>query len=133
MNKVVLQCLYSQCQSTVFGSALHQTLAACPGSALDALDTLPPLIRHQGLRKRNNVMSIHGAHSASVSVSTSRKLARRSAAGSVVRSARPTRSVPYLVLSKTHSTITSYSTTFATSTSISKPAFTFEFLNSTVI
>lgn len=48
----MLQCLYSQCQTTQFGSALHHTLSACPNAGIDAVDALPPLIRNQRLRKR---------------------------------------------------------------------------------
>lgn len=92
--QVVLQCLYSQCQTTQFGSALHQTLSACSDSAMDTLDALPPLIRHQGLRKRGSP-SI-GYASGHLSGSTIHSVARRSVSASAYVSARPTRSVGHL-------------------------------------
>ena len=121
--QVVLQCLYSQCQTTVFGSALHHTLLACPSSALDIFDTLPPLIRHQGLRKRSGVLRMYnaGGQSASASASTIHKLARRSAAGSAIASALPTRNVPNLS-SRSSLAVTSYSAPFITTTSSPRPA-----------
>ncbi|CAD6592940.1 MAG: hypothetical protein ASARMPRED_006854 [Alectoria sarmentosa] len=93
-QSVVLQCLYSQCQTTQFGFALHQTLSACSGSGMDTLDALPPLIRHQGLRKRGSP-SI-GYASGHLSGSTIHSVARRSVSASAYVSARPTRSVGHL-------------------------------------
>ena len=92
--QVVLQCLYSQCQTTQFGSALHQTLSACFDSGMDTLDALPPLIRHQGLRKRGSP-SI-GYASGHLSASAIHSVARRSVGASAYVSARPTRSVGHL-------------------------------------
>ena len=105
MLQVVLQCLYSQCQTTQFGSALHHALLECSNPETDTPDFLPPLIRHQGLRKRGSQLT------ASVSapgqfrlVSASAKIAAHSVArrsvlaSAFVRySARPTRSVAYPV------------------------------------
>ena len=91
---MVLQCLYSQCQTTQFGSALHQTLLACSDSGMDILDALPPLIRHQGLRKRGSP-SI-GYASGHLSASAIHSVARRSVSASAHMSARPTRSVGHL-------------------------------------
>ena len=88
---MVLQCLYSQCQTTQFGSALHQTLTACSDLGVDTFDALPPLIRHQGLRKRGSP-SI-GYVSGRLSASATHSVARRSVSASAYVSARPTRSV----------------------------------------
>lgn len=92
--QVVLQCLYSQCQTTQFGSALHQTLSACTDHGMDTLDALPPLIRHQGLRKRGSP-SI-GYATGHLSASAIHSVARRSVSASAYVSARPTRSVGHL-------------------------------------
>lgn len=92
--QVVLQCLYSQCQTTQFGSALHQTLSACSGSGMDTLDASPPLIRHQALRKRGS--SNIGYASGHLSASAIHSVARRSVSASAYVSARPTRSVGHL-------------------------------------
>ena len=89
--KVVLQCLYSQCQTSQFGSALHQTLSACSDSAVDTLDALPPLIRHPGLRKRGSPSN--GYVSGQLSASAIHSVARRSVSASAYVSTRPTRSV----------------------------------------
>lgn len=93
-QSVVLQCLYSQCQTTQFGSALHQTLSACSGSGMDTLDASPPLIRHQALRKRGS--SNIGYASGHLSASAIHSVARRSVSASAYVSARPTRSVGHL-------------------------------------
>ena len=87
--QVVLQCLYSQCQTTQFGSAVHLTLSACSNSGMDALDALPPLIRHHGLRKRGSPSN--GYVSGHLSVSAIQSVARRSVSASAYVSARPTR------------------------------------------
>ena len=110
----MLQCLYSQCQTTQFGSALHQTLTACSDSGIDALDALPPLIRHQGLRKRGS-QSI-GYATGRLSASAVHSVARRSVSASAYVSARPTRSVGHLP-AHTHDLPTSL--TMATFTSSS--------------
>ena len=87
--QVVLQCLYSQCQTTQFGSAVHLTLSACSDSGMNALDALPPLIRHQGLRKRGSPSNDYvPGH---LSVSAVQSVARRSVSASAYISARPTR------------------------------------------
>ena len=100
--QVVLQCLYSQCQTTQFGSALHRTLSACSGFDANTLEVLPPLIRHQGLRKRG-IANIPGHVSASAvhsiarrSVSTVHSVTRRSVSASAFVSTRPTRRVSNL-------------------------------------
>lgn len=51
--QVVLQCLYSQCQTAQFGSALHHALSKCSSLETEIADISPPLLREQGLRKRN--------------------------------------------------------------------------------
>ena len=126
--KAILQCLYSQCQTSLFPTALHYALAACPSSAPDSSDTLPPLIRHQGLRNRNSPTRENrsGAQTASVSVSAHRLLARRSASSSVVVSSRPTRSIANLP-SKTHSLMTTFPATFVTSVSSTQASNTTPF------
>ena len=88
---MVLQCLYSQCQTTQFGSALHQALSACSDSGIDTLDASPPpLIRHQALRKRGSPSS--GYVSGHISASAIHSVARRSVSASAYVNARPTRS-----------------------------------------
>lgn len=91
--QAVLQCLYSQCQTTHFGSALHFALSQCAEYGLGTTDILPPLIRHQGLRKRAypdlKDLSVHAIASATHSV------ARRLASISAVPYPKPTRSAAY--------------------------------------
>ena len=107
--QLVLQCLYSQCQTTQFGSALHQTLLACSGPALDTLDALPPLIRHQGLRKRGSpTISYASGH---LSASAIHSVARRSVSASAYVSARPTRGLGHLP-ARLHDLPTSIPVTF---------------------
>lgn len=88
--QVVLQCLYSQCQTTQFGFALHQTLSACSDSEMGTLDAWPPLVGHKGFRKRGSASS--GYASAHLSASAIHSVARRSVSASAYVSARPTRS-----------------------------------------
>jgi hypothetical protein len=105
MLQVMLQCLYSQCQTTQFGSALHHALSRCSNPETDTPDFLPPLIRHQGLRKRGSQpMASVSAPGQFRLVSASAKVAAHSVArrsvlaSAFVRySARPTRSVAYPV------------------------------------
>ena len=92
--QMVLQCLYSQCQTTQFGFALHQTLSACSDSEMDTLNAWPPLVRHQGLRKRRSASS--GYASGHLSASALHSVARRSVSASAYVSARPTRSAGQL-------------------------------------
>ena len=89
--QVVLQCLYSQCRTTEFGSALHHALCECSDLGLDTSDFLPPLIRQQGLRRRANLDTIDATASASATHSVSRRYASVSAG---IHS-RPTRSADY--------------------------------------
>ncbi|KAI4110654.1 MAG: hypothetical protein LQ339_001231 [Xanthoria mediterranea] len=85
----VLQCLYSQCQTSQFGCALHHTMAHCFEEDSQTVQTLPALIRHQALRKRQ----IPGAYaSASVSSSAVHSVARGQLSASALDNARPTRS-----------------------------------------
>ena len=56
---------------------------------MNALDTLPPLIRNQGLRKRSSPSN--GYVSGHLSVSAVKSVARRSVSASAYVSARPTR------------------------------------------
>lgn len=89
-SQVVLQCLYSQCQTTQFGFALHRTLSACSDSEMDTLDAWPPLVGHKGSRKRGSASS--GYPSGHLSASAIHSVARRSVSASAYVSARPTRS-----------------------------------------
>lgn len=89
--QVVLQCLYSQCQTTQFGSALHHALSECSDYGVDASDFLPPLIRHEGLRKRTNLKVAY----ATVSASAIHSVSRRYASVSAGNNPRQTRSAAY--------------------------------------
>lgn len=115
--QVVLQCLYSQCQTTQFGSALHKTLSKCSDSGMDTLDALPPLIRHQGLRKRGSPTI--GNASGHLSASAVHSMARRSVSDYAYVSARPTRSVGHLP-AYTHDLPTSRSVAFPAPSSDAK-------------
>lgn len=92
--QVVLQCLYSQCQTTQFGSALHHTLSVCTDYGVDISDASPPLVRHQGIRKRGSP-SISSA-SGHLSASAIHSVARRSVSASAYGTTRPTRSIGHL-------------------------------------
>ena len=92
--QVVLQCLYSQCQTTQFGSALHHTLSVCTDYGVDISDVSPPLVRHQGIRKRGSP-SISSA-SGHLSSSAIHSVARRSVSASPYGTTRPTRSIGHL-------------------------------------
>lgn len=61
---------------------------------MDTLNALPPLIRHQGLRKRGSPTI--GYASGHLSASAIHSVARRSVSASAYVSARPTRSVGHL-------------------------------------
>ena len=76
----MLQCLYSQCQTSQFGSALHHTLKVCSSTHPNVLEIEPPLIRHQNLRKRGTILT--GIHSGYISASTVHSKARRSVSAS---------------------------------------------------
>lgn len=89
--QVVLQCLYSQCQTTQFGSAIHHALSECSDDGLDTFNFLPPLIRHQGLRKRASLDAVYATASASATHSVSRRYASVSAGSNP----HPTRSAAY--------------------------------------
>ena len=82
-TKAVLQCLYSQCPTTQFASAMHFALLTCSGTNMDTSDTLPPLIRHQGLRKRG--IPVTGVVSTHASASAVHSVLRRSVSGSAYR------------------------------------------------
>ena len=79
---MVLQCLYSQCQTAQFGVALHHALTACSKDLgnIDTSNALPPLIRQQGLRKRaepsNTLSARFSAPIRFVSVSAPPRVAR---------------------------------------------------------
>ena len=88
--QVVLQCLYSQCQTTRFGTALHQVLSACTDYETDTLDASPPIIRHQGLRKRGSPSNVYA--SGHLSATAAHSVARRSFSVSAYVNSRPTRS-----------------------------------------
>ena len=111
MHQIVLQCLYSQCHTAQFGSALHHTLFECTKYPPTSPDHLPPLLRHQGLRKRaiNNLAlasarPLASAHQAFASAQAIPSVPHRnfgpSAAANFIR---PTRSA-YFTASRTIST-----------------------------
>ena len=103
LEQTVLQCLYSQCHTAQFGSALHSTITRCSDYSSLVPDVLPPLIRHQGLRRRASSDNVQvsarpqasarpGAALASVTLSHSvqRRSVSASATASLIRSSRPT-------------------------------------------
>ena len=48
----VLQCLYVQCQTSQYALALHHALSRCSDYGSDTLQSTPPLLHNQRLRKR---------------------------------------------------------------------------------
>jgi hypothetical protein len=48
----VFQCLYSQCDTAQFGSALHHAISQCSGTGGEFLLTVPPVANHDVLRRR---------------------------------------------------------------------------------
>ncbi|QSZ30827.1 hypothetical protein DSL72_000385 [Monilinia vaccinii-corymbosi] len=48
----VFKCLYSQCDTAHFGSALHHTITQCVGVADNMLLAVPPISNHDSLRRR---------------------------------------------------------------------------------
>jgi hypothetical protein len=48
----VFQCLYSQCDTAHFGSALHYTLSQCSRIGGETVLLLPPISNHDSLRRR---------------------------------------------------------------------------------
>ena len=69
----MLKCLQSQCHTAQFGSALHHTIALCSDYFSSFPEVIPPLIRHQGLRKRassNSVQMSARPHSSVRPIST---------------------------------------------------------------
>ncbi|KAI9875235.1 MAG: hypothetical protein M1830_008717 [Pleopsidium flavum] len=89
-QSAVYQCLYSQCQTAQFGSALHYALSEC--SVYNAGDATisPPLMRHDYLRKRQNYQAGYGSGHASGSAVHS--IYRRKGPASASAYSRPTRS-----------------------------------------
>ena len=111
--QAVLQCLYSQCQTAQFGSALHHALSKCSSLETEIADISPPLLREQGLRKRNkrtventsdpgSAPAIGSVARQSASASATSKRPTRSLAGADLkrRDAQPTRSVATLDMEK---------------------------------
>ena len=109
--QTMLQCLYSQCQTAQFGSALHHALAICSPYGMDTVTNLPPLIRHQGLRKRQDQSSVFqgNQYSTYLSASVAHPLSRRSASVSASSAPRQTRN-PFLGSTTTASQATPSST-----------------------
>lgn len=109
LGQAVFQCLYSQCQTAQFGSALHHALAECSSFVEDGSDILPHLIRHQGLRKRES--SLTGYASGYASASAVHSVYRRFASASAPANPRPTRSamntISFTYSTETTSTIQS--------------------------
>lgn len=83
-----MQCLYSQCQTAHFASALHHTIEQCSEDDSQFAQNLPALIRHQGLRIRA-VPSMYA--SASVSAPAIHSGVRRQSSTLAPGKARPTR------------------------------------------
>lgn len=50
--KSVFQCLYSQCETAHFGSALHHVIAQCFGTGNEILFAVPPIPNYDSLRRR---------------------------------------------------------------------------------
>ena len=59
--QAVFQCLYSQCQTARFGSAIHSALMECSGNDAETYDVLPHFIRHQKIHKRHVSYSDSGS------------------------------------------------------------------------
>lgn len=89
--QAVLQCLYTQCQTSQFGAAVHHALLECSTYEINDSSNLPPLIRHQGLRKRSN--RTLGNVSSHVSASVIRSIVRGSPAFSAFSTPYPSQSV----------------------------------------
>ncbi|KAI9716085.1 MAG: hypothetical protein M1812_005512 [Candelaria pacifica] len=89
-QNAVFQCLYSQCQTTQFGSALHYALSECFNYGSGASTTPPRLIRHDNLHKRQD----HQPRYASVSASASafHSVHRRYAGSTIPAYSLPTQS-----------------------------------------
>ncbi|KAL8914164.1 MAG: hypothetical protein Q9171_001159 [Xanthocarpia ochracea] len=77
-------------------------MAQCFGEDSQVTQTLPALIRHQALRKRQ-IASIHVSASGSASAATIHSVAHRQLSVSASASARPTRSAAYASL-RSHAT-----------------------------
>lgn len=114
--QAVLQCLYSQCQTAQFGSALHHALSKCSSLETGIAYLSPPLLREQGLRKRNKrtvedksdlglAPAIGSVARQSASASATSKRPTRSVASADLekRGAQPTRSVATLDMEKRNS------------------------------
>lgn len=89
--QAVLQCLYTQCQTSQFGAAVHHALLQCSTYETNDSSDLPPLIRRQGLRKRSN--RILGNVSSYASASVIRSIVRGSPAFSAFYNPYPSQSV----------------------------------------
>lgn len=98
--QTVLQCLYSQCHTAQFGSALHHALSKCNEYPPTSPNSLPPLFRHQGLHRRAtqnqalvSAKPLISAHQAFASAQAIQSVPRRFDGGSAAANvARPTRS-----------------------------------------
>lgn len=114
--QAVLQCLYSQCQTAQFGSALHHALSKCSSFEIGIADISPPLLREQGLRKRNKrtaddtsdpgsapAIGSVARHSASASATSKRPTRSVASVDLAKRDAQPTRSVVMLDMEKRNS------------------------------
>lgn len=132
--QAVLQCLYSQCQTAQFGSALHHALSKCSGLETGIAYLSPPLLREQGLRKRNKrtvedtsdlglAPAIGSVARQSASASATSKRPTRSVASADLekRIAQPTRSVATLDIEKRNSLPTRSVATLALEKRHSRP------------
>ena len=81
----MLKCLQSQCHTAQFGSALHHTIARCSDYFSSLSNVIPPLIRHQGLRKRARSYSVQMSARPQASVRPVTAMASGSRARSVQR------------------------------------------------
>ena len=90
-NQAILQCLYTQCQTSQFGAAVHQALLTCSTYETFYSNNLPQLIRHQSLRKRSS--KTLGNMSSHASASVIRSIAHRSTTFSTFSNPYPSKSV----------------------------------------
>ncbi|KAG4438602.1 hypothetical protein IFR05_005926 [Cadophora sp. M221] len=51
-HKSVFQCIYSQCDTAHFGSALHHAIAQCFGTSNEVFFAVPPIPNRDALRRR---------------------------------------------------------------------------------
>jgi hypothetical protein len=52
LHQSLFQCLYSQCDTAHFSSALHHTISQCSSVGGEIIFLVPPILNHDGLRRR---------------------------------------------------------------------------------